>query len=93
MMSSRYGDKQSPFYRPSFKPLTPFDLTPYGIQVSGWLIVWCILLAPLFLTDGEGWRKWLNYFKRETREARLRRGNSAAQTGKAGRGSRIGHAS
>ena len=82
MMSSRYGDKQSPFYRPSFKPLTPFDLTPYGIQV-----------APLFLTDGEGWRKWLNYFKRETREARLRRGNSAAQTGKAGRGSRIGHAS
>ncbi|GBF95288.1 divalent Anion:Na+ symporter family [Raphidocelis subcapitata] len=66
MMNSRYGDKESPFFRPSYKPMSPFDLTPYGIQVSGWLIVWCILLSPLFLTDGEGWRKWINYFRRET---------------------------
>ena len=37
-------------------------------QVSGWVVVACVLLAPLFLTDGEGWQKWINYFRKDTRE-------------------------
>lgn len=37
-------------------------------QVSGWMVVACVLLAPMFLTDGEGWKKWINYFKKDTRE-------------------------
>jgi hypothetical protein len=48
-------------------PLLPSAGTP-SAQVSAWLIVTCILFSPLFLTDGEGWRKWINYFRKESRE-------------------------
>lgn len=34
MLTSRYGNPESPFYRPEYKPLNPFSITPYGIQVS-----------------------------------------------------------
>jgi hypothetical protein len=33
------------------------------------MVVACVLLAPILLTDGEGITKWLNYFKPSTGEA------------------------
>ena len=32
-------------------------------QASAWMVVACVLLAPILLTDGQGIRKWANYFK------------------------------
>lgn len=61
MMDEWYGMPESPNYDPNYTSITIFGITPYGLPNSAWLVVFAVLLAPLFLTDGGGLRKWLNY--------------------------------
>lgn len=62
-MDARYGDEESPYYRADYTGITTFGITPYGLPGSIWLVIFCTLLSPLFLTGGQGFFKWINYFR------------------------------
>jgi hypothetical protein len=47
MMSDRYGTPSSPQYREDYNGISPFSITPYGIQVS---IRWSRWIASLEIT-------------------------------------------
>lgn len=51
---SRVLDPESPYYIEGAKPISLFDLSPYGLPVSVWASIYMVLVAPFLLPRGAG---------------------------------------
>ncbi|KAL4441024.1 hypothetical protein ABPG77_010455 [Micractinium sp. CCAP 211/92] len=51
---TRVLDPDSPYYIEGAKPISLFDLSPYGLPVSVWASIYMLLFAPFLLPRGVG---------------------------------------